>query len=212
MKPRGSRLSADSSEFRVKAAYLGGHPRAVKSCKGRLSLEAGVLRWSPMTRKWRVELPSFEIDVAIIASVDFKGDADLKKAPSGYLRLLPGLATSFGGSLARHPLGTGRLTKLLIVHVAPEFGAWEVVFANTPDTVTGPLGQKAPDKGGYELMTRILAARDAARSGEGSQVPANAVDRGDIAGALERLNDLRERGLIEADEYATKRTEILSRL
>lgn len=227
--------------FRVKAAYLGGHPDATQPSLGDLALVSERLEWTSTggtaqrlgeqlsesldrfsvvrsvkgatnSAKDRLltlkEREGFVIDASKIESVQFKGDTDLAKAPSGYLAILPGVALGFGGK-ANHPLGAGgRLNKLLIVRYAEDGRDYEVFFANWPRGMVGALAQDASDKGGHELVSKIMAARAAT-----PRTPEASVARStDIAGRLRELTELREGGLITDSEFAAKRAGLLDKL
>ena len=190
-------------------------------------LEAGELKWMPKAGfdgdhdliaaanrliRRRVDEPEpFSIDVSKITSVEFKGDADLKKAPSGYVKALPLVAHGYGGGQARHPIVTGKLKKLLIVRYAEEGREHEVVFANVPSeySMRGPLAQNSSDRGGYELASKIIAAR--AKSTSSNKKPP-ALPAADPAGRLRALAELHSEGLISEEEFAAKRRELLDTL
>ncbi len=217
-----------AEQFRAKAAYLGGHPQATRARIGHLSLEGTVLRWTPKGKPGadlKIErsglLPSvrwakredepFTIDVATVNSVEFKGDADLKKAPSGYVKSLPFVAHGYGGSQAKHPMGSGRLKKMLIIKYMDGGHEYEVFFANEPGAFGfGPLAQDASDRGGYELASKIIAARATAGPKSGGEPPREATT--DAAGRLRTLKQLHDDGLVTDDEYAAKRSELLDHL
>ena len=120
---------------------------------GDLVLEADELKWMPkagdlvaaasrLIRRRTHEPEPFTINVSRITAVEFKGDADLKKSPSGYIKALPLIAHGYGGGQARHPMGMGKLKKLLIVRYTDQEGRdHEVVFANDPSDVVGVIGR-----------------------------------------------------------------------
>ena len=218
-----------AEEFRAKAAYLGGHPGAVKARIGELALDADELRWMPkvgfdgdrdlvgaasrLIRRRPNEPEPFTIDVSRINSVEFKGDPDLKKSPSGYVKALPLVAHGYGGGQAKHPMGTGKLKKLLIVRYTDQEGRdHEVVFANVPSEgfgMIGPLAQNSSDRGGYELVSKIMAARAKSTPSHKEDPippPAHPADR------LRALAELHGEGLLTDEEFAAKRQELLDAL
>jgi Short C-terminal domain len=85
------------------------------------------------------------------------------------------------------------------------------VFANVPERSFGPLGQKSPDRGGFELASKITAARSAASSRPVEQQPRESA-ASQAAEALTHLSELRERGILTDEEFTTKKAEILDRL
>lgn len=172
--------------FKIKAAYVGGHPEATRPDEGELQFEGDTLRWAPrgpselarlvernVRRGWAKEAEPFEINVARITSVEFQGDETFKLGPSGYVRL-PVVLHGYGGSQPRHPLGEGKLTKALTVRYEDDEGReHEVVWVNTSDdfTFTGPLAMKTSDKGGHEIANIIRASANAARAPRTNSVP-----------------------------------------
>jgi hypothetical protein len=157
------------------AAYLGGHPEAIRPTPGELQLEAGQLRWTPKLGwidRIRSRSPEpFTISAAAITHVEYMGDTELKKAPSGYLNVLGIVAHGYGGSQPKHPLSAaGRLKKMLVVRYRDSHDReYAVVFAN-------PLTQRlfgrgglegSSDARGHELANRIVAATAQAHSARG---------------------------------------------
>jgi hypothetical protein len=153
-------------EVGTKATYLGGHPQAVTPTNGRLTVTSGELRWEPETIKLRLTradgVRQFAIDVAAIRSAEYRGDVDLKKHQSGFIRILPGVAHSYGGGQARHPLyPLGKIKKMLIVRYDDGGAERELVFVNHPKARRGALGSTTYDAAGYELANVIRAAASA---------------------------------------------------
>jgi hypothetical protein len=150
-----------------KVAYLGGHPASTRPGEGTLSFDGPDLTWRP--RAWAAARGSqpFALPLTAVTDVDYKGAADLATAPDGYVKLLPFTLSGYGGS--KHPMGYGKLTKLMTVKfVDEEQREHTIAFANRPASTAasgvGPFSENAADKKGLWIANELRAAAHRART------------------------------------------------